>query len=399
MSDTRDSAGSTKLTYSLKTRYGGFFVLKPYFLLSAKFFQRPLCYVSVPYVKRNIPMTGLILGFLLGFIMQRGRFCMAGGLRDVYLFKDYRMVIAILIAISIQSAGLLIFVPQGLAALPTGPFFWLATVVGGVLFGAGMSFAGSCSTGAYYRAAEGLAGSLLAVVGFIISSWFIRHTAVKPLIKPLKDYRTEAGAITDTLHIAPWLAALALCLLTLYLAWRHLNKPALPVAKLKARRTGMAHLLFEARWHPFVSAALIGVVALLAWVSSLASGRPGGLGISGPSAQLFSLIFEGKSGFFGWAGYLLMGIVLGALLAAAGSRELKFRYPGHLTAVKSLAGGLLMGVGSGLAGGCMLGNTLVNTAWFSWQGWVFIPAIFVGSWFISYFTLIRPMNLNTVNNG
>ncbi|VFS14473.1 putative inner membrane protein [Yokenella regensburgei] len=80
-------------------------------------------------------MTGLILGFLLGFIMQRGRFCMAGGLRDVYLFKDYRMVIAILIAISIQSAGLLIFVPQGLAALPTGRSFgwqrWLVAYCSG----------------------------------------------------------------------------------------------------------------------------------------------------------------------------------------------------------------------------------------------------------------------------
>jgi uncharacterized membrane protein YedE/YeeE len=58
--------------------------------------------------------------------------------------------------------------------------------------------------------------------------------------------------------------------------------------------------------------------------------------------------------------------------------------------VKSLFGGGLMGIGSGLAGGCMLGNTIVNTAWFSWQGWLFIPCILLGSWLVSYFTIILP---------
>ncbi|UXJ05208.1 YeeE/YedE family protein [Morganella morganii] len=61
--------------------------------------------------------------------------------------------------------------------------------------------------------------------------------------------------------------------------------------------------------------------------------------------------------------------------------------------IKSLTGGLLMGIGSGLAGGCMLGNTLVNTAWFSWQGWAFIPCIIAGSWIVSYFTIIRPQKI------
>ncbi|MEG0278812.1 MAG: hypothetical protein RR510_06845 [Morganella sp. (in: enterobacteria)] len=38
--------------------------------------------------------------------MQRGRFCPAGGLRDLYLFRDSRMLITILIVISVQIIGL-----------------------------------------------------------------------------------------------------------------------------------------------------------------------------------------------------------------------------------------------------------------------------------------------------
>lgn len=344
-------------------------------------------------------MTGLLLGFLLGFIMQRGRFCMAGGLRDLYLFKDARMLIAILIVISIQSLGLIYFVAKGWAGLPAGPFFWLATLVGGILFGMGMALAGSCSTGACYRAAEGLAASIAAVAGFVLASWLIRQPGAKPLVAGLRSWRTDNATLTDTFHISPLTAATVLSLLTIALAVRHLKKPSPPVARLRARRAGVMHWLFEARWHPFVSALLIGAIALLAWASSMATGRPGGLGISGPSAQLFSLIAQGNTAFFGWAGLLLCGLFLGSLAAAVGSRECRLRYPGHREVAKGACGGLLMGIGSGIAGGCMLGNTLVNTAWFAWQGWAFIPAILLGSWLVNYVLIIRPMTLSLTHHG
>ncbi|MBP7662910.1 MAG: YeeE/YedE family protein, partial [Shewanella sp.] len=73
--------------------------------------------------------------------------------------------------------------------------------------------------------------------------------------------------------------------------------------------------------------------------------------------------------------------------------EQRWRYPGHKVVFFGFVGGLLMGVGSGLAGGCMLGNALVGTAYLSLQGWLFIPAILFGSWCFNYFALLRPMRL------
>lgn len=49
-------------------------------------------------------LSGLICGALLGFVMQRGRFCLTGGFRDMYIAKNNRMFYALLIAISVQSA-------------------------------------------------------------------------------------------------------------------------------------------------------------------------------------------------------------------------------------------------------------------------------------------------------
>lgn len=37
--------------------------------------------------------------------MQRGRFCLTGGFRDMYIAKNNRMFYALLIAISAQSVG------------------------------------------------------------------------------------------------------------------------------------------------------------------------------------------------------------------------------------------------------------------------------------------------------
>ncbi|EHD1208101.1 hypothetical protein MZ16F95_20990 [Escherichia coli] len=52
-------------------------------------------------------LSGLICGALLGFVMQRGRFCLTGGFRDMYIVKNNRMFYALLIAISVQSVGFL----------------------------------------------------------------------------------------------------------------------------------------------------------------------------------------------------------------------------------------------------------------------------------------------------
>ena len=37
-----------------------------------------------------------------------------------------------------------------------------------------------------------------------------------------------------------------------------------------------------------------------------------------------------------------------------------------------------MGVGAALAGGCTIGNSLVQTALFSWQGWIAFGFTFLG---------------------
>jgi uncharacterized membrane protein YedE/YeeE len=55
-----------------------------------------------------------------------------------------------------------------------------------------------------------------------------------------------------------------------------------------------------------------------------------------------------------------------------------------------------MGFGASLAGGCSIGNGLVMTAMMTWQGWVALLFMILGTWTASYFVFVRPRIKKTV---
>ena len=82
--------------------------------------------------------TGLLCGGLLGFVMQRGRFCLTGGFRDMFIAKDNRMFYTLLIAIAVQSIGVYTLISLGLIQFTAGDFPWIAVIIGSFIFGIGI---------------------------------------------------------------------------------------------------------------------------------------------------------------------------------------------------------------------------------------------------------------------
>ena len=132
--------------------------------------------------------------------------------------------------------------------------------------------------------------------------------------------------------------------------------------QLPAQRTGLAHLLLEKQWNPLVTGLLVGVVAIIAWPASWASGRLDGLGITTPSSNLVGLIVTGDTKRLDWGVLLVLGILLGSYIAAKASGEFRVRVPSAQVIQRSIIGGVLMGVGAAWAGGCSIGNALVQTS-------------------------------------
>ena len=118
----------------------------------------------------------LAFGLAIGIIMQRTRFCFVRAFREPFMTGHADATRAVAIAIIISTVGFTylkwadfkdweIFVNDS---------FWLGSLLGGFIFGIGMSLAGGCASGALWRAGEGHVKLWVAVVCFALSASFFR---------------------------------------------------------------------------------------------------------------------------------------------------------------------------------------------------------------------------------
>jgi uncharacterized protein len=99
----------------------------------------------------------VLAGFAIGFIMHRSRLCFARAFREPFMTAEGDMTKAVILAlaIGIPIAALLFEknIIDPYIAIP--PAFWIGSLVGGVIFGIGMVFAGGCASGSLWRMGEG----------------------------------------------------------------------------------------------------------------------------------------------------------------------------------------------------------------------------------------------------
>jgi uncharacterized membrane protein YedE/YeeE/TusA-related sulfurtransferase len=325
-------------------------------------------------------ITGLIVGGLLGFVMQRGRFCVTGFLRDIFTLRSWRGFTALLVVIAVHAVGLAALTSTGVITPEFKDFAPAAVIVGGFLFGLGIVLAGGCASGTWYRAGEGLVGSWIALVMYTVSSAAMKGGALGGLNDWLRGFTVNATTAPESLGISSWWFVIPLVLVTAVLVRYFLAKErATPaMATLPPRKTGLAHLLTEKPWHVFGTALVVGLLGVVAWPLSDATGRNDGLGITTPSSNLVKGIVNGGADNIDWGVLLVLGILVGSFFAAKASGEFRVRVPDARQASRSVVGGLLMGVGAAWAGGCTVGNGMVQTSLFSYQGWVALLFIALG---------------------
>ncbi len=347
-------------------------------------------------------ITGLITGAALGFILQRGRFCITGAFRDLWVSRSSFWLTAFLIAIAVQAIGVLALTLTGSIAPEAPQLSVVATAVGSLLFGIGIVLAGGCATGTYYRAGEGLIGSWVALIFYALFAAVMKFGPLGGFTEAARARTVADATIQETLGVSVWVPTIAFSALVAVLVVRQVRRSAARSAgkksvRLPARRSGLGHYLADIPWNPWVGGVLLGLIATAAWVLSTAAGRNGGLGITTPSAKIITFLTTGDVTLVDWSVMLVLGILLGSFVAAKLSGEFRWRVPDANTILRSAGGGVTMGVGAALAGGCTIGNSLVETSLFSYQGWVSFAAIMLGTWGAACFFLVRPQKAAAKN--
>ncbi|WPF68071.1 YeeE/YedE thiosulfate transporter family protein [Corynebacterium sp. 21KM1197] len=317
-------------------------------------------------------ITGLALGIVLGAVMQRGRFCVTGMLRDIFLQGSWRGFTGLLIVISVHAVGLAALTSLGVIAPEYEEIAPIAVIVGGLIFGLGIVLAGGCASGTWYRSAEGLVGSWIALGTYAASAAAMKSGALSGFNDALQSHTVPLRSLPETLGLSPWLFALALSAGTVVLARRYLEaERSLPVSRTRQP-------LWRRPLHLYAAAVLIGLLGVLAWPLSAATGRNDGLGITTPTSNILRYVVTGDTQRVDWGVMLVLGLLLGAFAAAKATGEFRVRVPDATAARRAVIGGVAMGVGASLAGGCTVGNGMVQTSLFTYQGWLALLFIALG---------------------
>jgi uncharacterized membrane protein YedE/YeeE len=350
-------------------------------------------------------LSGLVIGLMMGWSLQRGRFCINSAYREV-LFQDYTMIRAYLLAVVVAIVGANLFEDMGWllraneeGVMVAGPLYrqafvpW-ANIIGGYIFGMGIVLAGGCGSGILYRVGEGNLAYVLAVCGFFFGIATAKFGFLKPvyewMIAPERVIWVGEDAVPTLYNIIgvnKWIVIAVIAVPMLYFVFQ--GKPF-----TKAKKGYSWSLV----------GLLIGIIAVLAfWASAHWGGKARGLSFTGPTRELFMAIFFGNSQVpeneslsllgitFSWSSLYVFAVPIGAYLSGKLLQEVKLKVPPADELLKVLFGGFVMGVGAQIGGGCNIGHSLTGVSTLAVSSWVANLFIILGNWTMVYFLLIRPM--------
>jgi hypothetical protein len=156
-----------------------------------------------------------------------------------------------------------------------------------------------------------------------------------------------------------------------------------------------------------VAGFLVGILAVVAfWASAKFTGRARGLSFTGPTKEFFLAVIDGSSrlgegrenetttllgSIFSWSSFYVVAVPIGAYLSGKLLKEVKLKVPPANELLKVFLGGIVMGVGAHIGGGCNIGHSLTGVSTLALSSWTANLFIILGNWTMAYWLLIRPM--------
>jgi len=111
-------------------------------------------------------------GLFIGIILQRSRWCIVRALREPFMTGDAEPATAIIAGLIIGLIGFTVIKMTGIGGelVFISANFWMPAIVGGIIFGFGMTIAGGCTVGSSWRAAEGHVKLWFSLIGIIFAA-------------------------------------------------------------------------------------------------------------------------------------------------------------------------------------------------------------------------------------
>ena len=149
------------------------------------------------YFKSELLFAFTLIGLFIGIILQRSRWCIVRALREPFMTGDAEPALAIMAGLVVGIIGFTIIQIKGINAafIPTN--FWMPAIIGGIIFGFGMTIAGGCTIGSSWRAGEGHVKLWLALVGIIIAGPLTQEYIRPAFMNILPDWMKQDVFLPD----------------------------------------------------------------------------------------------------------------------------------------------------------------------------------------------------------
>ncbi len=325
--------------------------------------------------------SGFALALIFGAVAQKTDFCTMGAVADIVNMGDWTRMRMWLLAIAVAIAGanaldLAGMVDLSRSAYPAAGWPWLGSLVGGFLFGVGMTLASGCGSRSLVRIGGGNLKSLVAMVFLALAA----ELTIRGILAPLRTEVLGAFAIRfDQGQDLSWLLASALG------TGKRVVQPwiasafalALFVFVLKDRD-------FRADRARFIGAAVLGLTIVGGWYVTghlgfiaedpetlqelyvgTKSARPESFTFIGPAANALELLqfWTDKSARVSFGVAVVVGTIAGSLAYALYKR--RFRWESFASTADTrnhMIGGTLMGFGGVAAMGCTIGQGITGVS-------------------------------------
>lgn len=344
---------------------------------------------------------GLALAFVFGFVAGRTNFCTMGAISDVINMSHWgRMRMWLLtIAVAVLGTSVLVYTGQidtakSIYQRPAVP--WLSLLVGGLLFGVGMTMAGGCANRNLIRVGAGSMRSLVVLTFMGISAYMTlkglfgqwRASLLDPVTVDLAAMGLKTQSLADLLARASGLpAASALLAVALLLAL------GLAIFAFKDKR-------FRGNPSQVLGGIVLGLLVTAGWYLTGHIGfaeNPDTLEMTyfgtntrtlesmsfvAPVAYSLELLmlWTDKSLHLTFGIASALGVVLGSLAFALFNKS--FRWEGFASFEdlrNQLTGAVLMGFGGVTAMGCTVGQGITGISTLAVGSFITLAGIIAGS--------------------
>lgn len=343
----------------------------------------------------DLPITTVVggaaflAGMAFGATAQRTNFCTMGALSDIVFMGDWRrfrswmlaIAIAILATQALQSAGMITI---GKSIYLTKTFGWAGAVLGGLMFGFGMTMAGGCGNKTLVRIGGGNLKSVIVAVVLGIFAYMTlrglvgmaRVSYIEPLSIDLGKKGLTSQGIDEMLAVATglglatarWVTALVIAGVLMVFCFKDGEFRTSPRDMIAGVVIG---LLVAAGWYitGVVGNDEFEPVALTSFTFVAPTGE----------AIQYLMTFTGSTINFGIAA--VGGVIFGSFVMSLATRSFHVEaFSDAPDMLRHLGGAALMGVGGVLALGCTIGQGLTGVSTLALGSWIALGSILAGGY-------------------